>query len=234
MPPTDSTKPADQRGQPAVPDAGAGADRRDSLDSESVDWLITLRGPDSERAVGRLHVLLLRIARTEVRRRNGGGQITGPELDDLAYQAAADAVISITRKLEEFRGESRFTTWAYKFVIFEVSTKMGRHFWRNARWGGEPADWECLPDRFGIPPAEQAESKELLQALRTAAEKTLTDRQRHVFESIVLQGVPLDALAASLGTNRNALYKMMFDTRRKLRMELIAQGYLDSGVSGVS
>src|SRR6516162_3908870 len=88
------------------------------LDAESADW---------PRA--RLHGLLVRIARSEVARRAPRLQLTGPELDDLAYQAAADALVAITSKLGQFRGESRFTTWAYKFVMFEVSAKIGRHFW---------------------------------------------------------------------------------------------------------
>jgi RNA polymerase sigma-70 factor (ECF subfamily) len=83
--------------------------------------------------------MLVRIARAEVRRRGPRVQIVGPELDDLAYRAAADALLAITDKLGQFRGESRFTTWAHKFVIFEVSAKIGRHFWRQP---GVPLDTE--------------------------------------------------------------------------------------------
>jgi RNA polymerase sigma-70 factor, ECF subfamily len=103
------------------------------LDAESSEWLRTLgcAGPAREAALGRLHELLVRIARGEVARRGPRLNITGPELDDLAYQAAADALLAITGKLGQFRGECRFTTWAYKFVILEVSAKIGRHFWRH-------------------------------------------------------------------------------------------------------
>ena len=104
-----------------------------SLDPETAEWLSSLRDARRDEAIGRLHGLLLRVARSEIRRRNTGGQITGPEVDDLAHQAAADAVLLITNRLDEFRGESRFTTWAYKFVVFEVSTKLGRHFWKRHR-----------------------------------------------------------------------------------------------------
>jgi RNA polymerase sigma-70 factor (ECF subfamily) len=79
------------------------------------------------------------------------------ELDDLAHQAAADAVIAIIAKIGRFRGESRFTTWAYKFVVLEVSNKIGRHFWQRRTWPMEQEEWDRLPDRFGIPPADQAE-----------------------------------------------------------------------------
>src|SRR6266516_3134625 len=100
------------------------------LDPESAEWLRALAGTGRPReaALTRLHELLVRIAQGEVRRRGPRLRITGPELDDLAYQAAADALVAVTGKLGQFRGESRFTTWAYKFVIFEVSAKIGRHF----------------------------------------------------------------------------------------------------------
>jgi hypothetical protein len=93
------------------------------LDPDSAGWLQVLAGTGPAREVGlaRLHEMLVRIARGEVGRRAPRLQLSGPELDDLAYQAAADALIAITGKLGQFRGESRFTTWAYKFVIFEVS-----------------------------------------------------------------------------------------------------------------
>src|SRR5256884_604720 len=103
------------------------------LDPESAWWLGVLAetGPRREAALARLHELLVRIARAEVARRGPRLRITGPELDDLACQAAADALMAITGKLGQFRGESRFTTWACKFAIFEVSAKIGRHFWRH-------------------------------------------------------------------------------------------------------
>jgi RNA polymerase sigma-70 factor (ECF subfamily) len=202
------------------------------LDPESAEWLSALAGTGTEReaALARLHELLVRIARGEVRRRPQV-QITGPELDDLAYQAAADALLAITRKIGQFRGESRFTTWAYKFVIFEVSAKIGRHFWRRPSVPLDAEDWERLPDRFGFDPAEQSQWGDLFATLRRAVDEELTERQRAVFVAIVLNDVPLDALAVQLGSNRNALYKTVFDARRKLRAVLAANGYLGTGTS---
>jgi RNA polymerase sigma-70 factor, ECF subfamily len=197
------------------------------LDAESDQWVHALSGPDRDQAAARLHKLLLRIARGEIRRRRTSGEISGPEADDLAHQAADDAVLAVMRRVHEFRGESRFTTWAFKFVVFEVSTKLGRHFWKRAGGPSGDADWDRVPDRFGIPPAEQVESRELVQALRRAVDTCLTAQQRGVFVAIIVDGQPLDSLVAEMGTNRNAVYKMMFDARRKLRRELVAQGYLD-------
>jgi RNA polymerase sigma-70 factor (ECF subfamily) len=183
-------------------------------------------GAQREQAAARLHEMLLRAARAETRRRSSQLRISGPELDDLAHQAAADAVVAIIAKICEFRGESRFTTWAYKFVIFEVSAKIGRHFWRHPRVPMEAADWERLPDRFGLDPARESEWRDLARALREAVEEELTEHQRRIFTAIAVNGVPLDALVAELGSSRNAIYKTMFDARRKLRARLVANGYL--------
>jgi RNA polymerase sigma-70 factor, ECF subfamily len=103
-----------------------------------VGWIQALAGdgPRREAALARLHAMLVRIAQGEAARRGPRLRITGPELDDLAYQAAADALVAITGKIGQFRGESRFTTWAYKFVIFEVSAKIGRHFAAPGRPAG--------------------------------------------------------------------------------------------------
>src|SRR6201995_253319 len=183
------------------------------LDPESAWWLGVLAetGPRREAALARLHELLVRIARAEVARRGPRVRITGPELDDLACQAAADALMAIIGKLGQFRGESRFTTWACKFAIFEVSAKIGRHFWRKPGVPFDAEDWEQLPDLFGFDPAREAEWRDLLAALRRAVDTELTPRQREVFVALVVNAVPLDALVAKQASNRNAIYKMLFD-----------------------
>jgi len=198
------------------------------LDAESAGWVRALAGPGPRReaALARLHELLVRIARGEAARRGPRLAITGPELDDLAFQAAADALVAITGKLGQFRGESRFTTWAYKFVIFEVSAKIGRHFWRHPAVRLDAEDWDRLPARFDADPARQAEWGDLFAALRRAVDTELTSRQREVFVAIVLNDVPLDTLVMHLGSNRNAIYQVLFDARRKLRAALAANGYL--------
>lgn len=198
------------------------------LDDESREWLRCLVVPaEREQALARLHQLLLRVARAELRRRRRPAGVEGREQDDLAHQAADDALLAITSKLDRFRGESRFTTWAYKFAILEVSAKLGRHYWRDppAQMGVDA--WERIPDRFGVDPTRHAEYRELAAALRQAVTEALTERQRRVFVALVVDGVPLDALAVELGSTRNAIYKMMFDARRKIRAHLVAHGYLD-------
>jgi RNA polymerase sigma-70 factor (ECF subfamily) len=197
------------------------------VDGESAEWLRTLgaTGIQREQALARLHEMLLRVARAELRRRGAQLRIAGPELDDLAHQAAADALMAITGKLGQFRGESRFTTWAYKFVIFEVSTKIGRHFWQRPTVPMDTEDWDRLPDRFEMGPAEHAQWQGLISALRRAVDEDLTERQRRVFVAVVLNSVPLDAMVVELRSSRNAIYKTLFDARRKLRAALAANGY---------
>jgi RNA polymerase sigma-70 factor (ECF subfamily) len=199
------------------------------LDEESAGWLRRLGAGGGERqaAERELHARLVRIALAEVRRRSGGTPVAGRELDDVAHQAAGDAMLAILGKLGNFRGESRFTTWAYRFVILEVSAKLGRHYWRNPPVALDAGQWERLPDRFGIDPARQAEAAGVLAEVRRVVDDELTAHQRRVFVAIVVDGIPLDALAAELGLRRNALYKVIFDARRKIRRALVANGYLE-------
>jgi RNA polymerase sigma-70 factor, ECF subfamily len=199
------------------------------LDAESVDWLRRLSVGDDLRhaAEGELHARLLRIALAEVRRRSAGTSVTGPELDDLAHQAAADAMLAILAKLAGFRGESRFMTWAYRFVMLEVSSKLGRHYWRDPPVALDAGQWERLPDRLGIDPQQHAESAAILAEVRRVVDEELTAHQRRVFTAIVVDQIPLDALADRLGLRRNAIYKVVFDARRKIRRALVANGYLE-------
>lgn len=200
-----------------------------SADQESASWVAALTGTGREHddAVTRLHAMLLRMCRAELARRSNRIGVSGPELDDLAYQAAADATMAVTGKVSTFRGESRFTTWAYKFAVFEVSSKVGRHAWRTHTTPLDSEDWERLPDRLGLDPAGHAEHRQLIDAVRAAVDDELTDRQRTVFVALVVGGVSLETLVAATGSTRNALYKTMFDARRKIRHHLVTNGYLD-------
>ncbi|MDX3097864.1 sigma-70 family RNA polymerase sigma factor [Streptomyces sp. ME01-24h] len=185
------------------------------------------RGPRYEQACTRLHELLVRIAMDEVFRRGPRYRITGPELNDLAHQAAADALMRITDKIEQFRGDARFTTWAFRFVVLEVSNALSRHFRRVSNTRFDFDEWAQVPDRSGTDPVSHWQARELVEAARDAVETALTARQRQVFTAVV-NGVPLEKLASELETNRNALYKTMFDARRKLRARLMAGGHLSA------
>jgi RNA polymerase sigma-70 factor (ECF subfamily) len=202
------------------------------MDADSAEWLKALRGtgPTRDDCLARLHAMLRRVAIRELHRRTATTAIGGPEIDDLADQAAGDALLAITAKLDTFRGESRFTTWAYRFVVLEVSSKLGRHYWRRPEVRLEAEDWDRLPDRLGADPSKQAERNEMIEAVRCAVDESLTDHQRSLFVAIVLNGVPLDALVARTGSSRGAIYKAIFDARRKIRRSLVAKGYLNEDV----
>jgi RNA polymerase sigma-70 factor (ECF subfamily) len=173
-----------------------------------------------------LHDRLLRIALSEVGRRSASTPVTGQELTDVAHQAADDAMLAVLAKLGGFRGESRFTTWAYRFVILEVSSKLGRHYWRNPPVALDAEQWDRLPDRLGTDPQQHAESAGILAEVRRVVDEELTGHQRRIFVAIVVDGIPLDALSAKLGLQRNAVYKVVFDARRKIRRALVAKEYL--------
>jgi len=202
------------------------APARATLDEESRDWLRSLRsdGPERDEAVARLQALMLRAARFEVsRRRPGLPHVRGGELDDIAAEAAADAVLGILRRLDDFRGASRFTTWAYKFALYEAAVKLRKRAWQGREIPLEPEAWELFASG-ALDPVDRAEQSELLATLRVAIEESLTPHQRQVLVALAVNGVPIDVLAERLGTTRGALYKTLHDARRKLRRHLDARG----------
>jgi RNA polymerase sigma-70 factor, ECF subfamily len=198
------------------------ADAATLLDPESREWLRCLRGRGREHddAVARLHGLLLRAARFEcARRRPTLPHLRGDDLDDIANQAADDALVSILARLDRFRGASRFTTWAYKFALLEAAVKLRRRAWQGREVPLEPETWSLFSDA-GLEPDESAEQTELLATLQQAIGDVLTPHQRQVLVALAVNGVPIDVLAERLNTTRGALYKTLHDGRRKLRSHL--------------
>jgi RNA polymerase sigma-70 factor (ECF subfamily) len=182
-------------------------------------------GPRRETAVRELHALLLKAARFELSRRSAAlAHVRGEELDDLALQAADDAFVAVMGKLHEFRGDSRFTTWAYKFALYEAAVRVRQRAWQHREVTLEPDSWLRLGDH-GIGPAASYERTELLAAVREKIDSALTARQREVLVALAVQGIPIDVLAARLGSTRGALYKTLHDARRSLRSHLAAAGY---------
>src|ERR671931_1764394 len=192
------------------------------LDDESREWLRALRGTGAGRedAVARLHALLLRAARFEVaRRRPTLPHLRGNELDEIALEAADDALMSVLKRLDDFRGASRFTTWVYKFALLEAAVKLRRRAWQGREVPLEPETWSLFSSS-ALEPDEAAEQSELLATLQRAIEQVLTPHQRRVLVALAVNGVPIDVLAERLNTTRGALYKTLHDARRKLRAQL--------------
>ncbi len=191
-------------------------------DDDSAAWVAALSasGPAREAASARLHELLLRAARFEVgRRRASLPHLRGGDFDDLAVQSADDALMAIMAKLGTFRGDSRFTTWAYKFALLEAAVKLRRRAWQGREIPLEPETWEVFAaDRPS--PHVRAEESELLRELKTAIDEELSPHQREVLVALTLNGVPIDVLAERLNTTRGALYKTLHDARKKLRTQI--------------
>jgi RNA polymerase sigma-70 factor (ECF subfamily) len=197
-----------------------------TLDDESRTWLRELRagGETQDDAVVRLHALLLRAARFEVRRRRPTLRyLRGDELDDIATEAADDALMSVLARLDDFRGASRFTTWVYKFALLEAAVKLRKRAWQGREVPLEPESWSLFASA-GLEPDAEAEQSELLSTLQTAIDEMLTPHQRRVLVAIALNGVPIDVLAERVETTRGALYKTLHDARRKLREHLTERG----------
>jgi RNA polymerase sigma-70 factor, ECF subfamily len=183
---------------------------------QSEQWVEQLRPghPRRDQTVAKLHEVLIRVAFHELSRRRGQLRaISGPEFDDLAHQAADDALMKVLAKLDEFRGRSRFTTWAYKFVVLEAAVLARRRAWAGREVCLSDRDWTALE-----PTAQQIlEDAEVLAVVRDTLRNRMTPHQRSVFIALALDGVPIDVLAERIGTTRGALYKVLHDARRKLR-----------------
>src|ERR1051326_1457379 len=195
---------------------------RQLVDPDSRDWLARLRatGPERERALAELHELLLGAARYALSRRSS--ELGRVGFDDLAVQAADDALIAVLARLDDYRGESRFTTWAWKFAFYEACVAVRKRGWLGREVPVEAEGWAALVRRAA--PDDRLEQAELFAGLKRAVAKALTPHQRRVFAALALNEVPVDVLAERLGTTRGALYKTLHEARNRLRAELAAAG----------
>ena len=201
--------------------------RRGPADDESRAWIAALRseGHERDQAIARLHDLLLRAARFEVNRRRATmAHLRGGDFDDLAHQAAGDALMAILGKLDDFRGDSRFTTWAYKFALLEAAVKLRRRSWQGRELPVEPEQWSVIAESEN-PAGSELEQRELLEGIQGAIKADLSPHQREVLLAVAVNGVPIDVMAERLNTTRGALYKTIHDARKKLRASLEDAGF---------
>jgi RNA polymerase sigma-70 factor (ECF subfamily) len=196
-------------------------------DAESRAWVQALssEGEEREHAVARLRAMLLRAARHEISRRRATlGYLGAGESEELAEESATDALMAVLKKLDRYRGESRFTTWAYKFALLETGVKIRRRSWHGREIPLEETGLSVLEDARAQPD-RAAETRQLIAAIKLAIEEDLSAHQREVLIALTLNGVPIDVLAERLGSTRGALYKTLHDARQKLRGRLIADGH---------
>ena len=195
-------------------------------DADSREWLRRLRstGAEHEAAVAELHALLLRAAGFEVhRRRRAHPLLRAGDLQDVAQQSADDALVAVLRRLDTFRGESRFTTWAYKFALYETAANVRKLAWQGREIAVTAEEWPVAAGDRDVP-HHDVETAELLAALREEIDTALSPHQREVLVALALNEVPIDVLAERLNTTRGALYKTLHDARRKLRASMAARG----------
>jgi RNA polymerase sigma-70 factor, ECF subfamily len=222
-----SGRPSFLRGDDAAPEVD-----RETEPVEPRDWVVALTTPSRERdqALRDLHGLMIRAARHQVWRMQpmlrGAGHDT---CEELANQAADDALAILLAKVHTFQGRSRFTTWAYKFAILQAATEVRRHAWRNREVSLD--DVELRPDAHAGP-EQHAEAADLARAVSRAMIHSLTGHQRRIAVALLVDQVPIDVLADRLGTTRGALYKTLHEVRTRLRRCLADTGHLPGSTEG--
>ena len=199
------------------------------------EWLhdLSASGPPQEAAIADLRSILLRAALYFFSRNRGDlGGLGHDEVLQRAEDCAQDALIAVMQHLPDFRGDSKFTTWAYKFAINTALMAA-----RRERWKGVSLDElaDSAEDTFSAwvqrdmsdetAPEQSAMQGELRGVIQNVIEHDLTDKQRLVLLSMVFNEVPLDEVVRQLGSNRNSVYKLLHDARRKLKSGLLARGF---------
>ena len=207
----------------------------DTVERSNEAWLRALTGAPAEQdaAITALHTRLQRgLYWYLARERSDLAGRSQVELEQMAEDYAQDSVMRVLQRLDSFRGESRFTTWATRIALRIAISDLRRARYRDFRLDDLTADGELLPargdallnDDHSPTPEGVAERDDVQERIARALREALTPRQRQALEAVVLQGVPLEVVAQQMGSNRNALYKLVHDARRKLRAELEAQG----------
>lgn len=196
-----------------------------AIERTNEQWLAALCGPEQNRALADLRGVLLRGLRATLKKRPEG--ICEADIEDFAQEA----LVKILRNLGSYRKESRFTTWAQKIAVHLAFTELRRRKWRNvsleellARREATGARSELLTDPLPMP--EETACQEItLAMMRRLISEELTDRQRTALVAVMLNGMPPKEVARRMDTNRNAIYKLVHDARKKLKRSLIAEGF---------
>ncbi|HEU0293511.1 MAG TPA: sigma-70 family RNA polymerase sigma factor [Anaerolineales bacterium] len=199
------------------------------------EWLTELRADDArqEAAIADLRNLLLRTVLLIFSRNLGDlSRLAHVEIQQLAEDCAQESLIAILDHLDDFRGDSKFTTWAYKFAVNKALTTARRERWKGISLDhvsrsadGDLFDRELQDKSSGSAPDRSVMQDDVYNIIQQVIEHDLTDKQRQVLILVVFNGVPMDEVVQRLGTNRNAIYKMLHDARRKIKSSLQAHGF---------
>ena len=188
------------------------------------EWLADLQGSDSAQAIEDLRDVLLRGLRVSLSSK------IHRDLDFVLEDFVQDALLKVLDNVHSFRGESKFTTWALKIAIHVAYTELRRRRWQDislqAFVEGQDGS-EFTPAILRDPdatPEEQSTRQSMLDFVNKMIREELTDRQQTALTAIMIQGMPLAEVAERMGTNRNALYKLIHDARKRLQQRMIASG----------
>lgn len=193
-------------------------------DRTNEEWLTDLSGPNQEQAIADLREILIRGLQYSLSTRTRG------DIEALVEDFVQEALIKILDNLDTFRGESKLTTWAQKIAIRVAYTELRRKRWQDV------ALEDLLPEDSGpdftpailtdtqSSPEEKTAQQLILETIMRVIEENLTDRQRDAIMAVMAGGMPLEVVAEKMGTNRNALYKLIHDARKRLKRELLAEG----------
>jgi RNA polymerase sigma-70 factor (ECF subfamily) len=190
----------------------------------NTEWLTALKGDGVAQASALVDLrgLLMRAARYALsRNRTTLAHLAPSDIEHLAEDCTQEALSALLEHLGSFRGDSRFTTWAYKFAVNAALVAARRERWRRIPLDRllENPDLADSPD-----PLKRALRHEALAAIHDGIEQQLSVRQRQVLIAVVFDEVPLDELVRHWGSNRNALYKLLHDARKKLKAHLRDRG----------
>lgn len=185
-------------------------------------WLDELQGPERDEALTDLRAFLVRGLGYSIANRS---DVDGVLIEDFAQEA----LLKILDNLDTFRGESRFTTWAQKIAVRVALTELRRRRWRDLSIDAitEPQGMDFVPDFLidpDAPPDHQAVQRQFLETLSRLISTELTDKQRQALVAVRIHGIPLEEVARRMGTNRNALYKLLHDARQRLKSQMEAEG----------
>ena len=198
----------------------------------NADWLSDLQGPHRDAAIADLRAVLIRGLTYAL-----SGRIH-TDLDILVEDFAQDALLRILDKLDTFRGESLFTTWAQKIAVRVAFTELRRQRWKDISLEDLLPDdsLDFTPAILADPspdPERRANQVMLAEMVAEMIENDLTDRQRQAMMAIMVGGMPLEEVAARMDTNRNALYKLIHDARKRMQSSLRASGMTPQEIMAV-
>ena len=162
-----------------------------------------------------------------------------PRFDPLADEVAQDTLLRVMERLDTFEGRSQFTTWVHKIAVRVALTELRRKRWENVSLD-ELVEGEEIPPMAGLlidhqasTPEDLVEGADLMQRVQRIVAEELTDRQRQAMMAVAIQGMPLEEVARRMGTNRNALYKLIHDTRLRLKRRLAQEGLTPEDILSV-